>query len=165
MGNFYSDNNDIQFLFRHMDLGTSAEISEEGFKFAGEFDHAPADAKEAIQNYEMVLNSLGELCADFIAPRAEGVDREGNVLNENGSVTRARGIAEAIEKLGQAEVMGFTLPHRFGGLNFPTIIYTMAIEIVSRADAALMNIFSPRKKSSRNTCTIFPKAKSPALWS
>jgi alkylation response protein AidB-like acyl-CoA dehydrogenase len=141
MGNFYSDNNDIKFLFRLMDLGTSAEISEEGFKFAGQFDHAPADAKEAIRNYEMVLDSLGELCADFIAPRAEGVDREGNVLNEDGSVTRAKGIAEAIEKLGQAEVMGFTLPHRFGGLNFPTIIYSMAIEIVSRADAALMNIF------------------------
>ena len=141
MGNFYSDNNDIKFLFRHMDLGTSAEICEEGFKFAGQFDHAPADATEAIRNYEMVLDSLGELCADFIAPRAEGVDREGNVLNENGSVTRARGVTEAIEKLGQAEVMGFTLPHRFGGLNFPTIIYSMAIEIVSRADAALMNIF------------------------
>jgi len=102
MGNFYSDNNDIKFLFRHVDLGTSAEICEEGFKFAGEFDHAPADADEAIQNYEMVLDSLGELCADFIAPRAEGVDREGNVLNENGSVTRARGVTEAIEKLGQA---------------------------------------------------------------
>ena len=141
MRNFYSDNNDIKFLFRHVDLGTSAEISEEGFKFAGEFDHAPADAKEAIRNYEMVLNSLGELCAEFIAPRAEGVDRQGNVLNEDGSVTRAKGITEAIEKLGQAEVMGFTLPHRFGGLNFPTIIYSMAIEIVSRADAALMNIF------------------------
>jgi len=141
MGNFYSDNNDIKFLFRHVDLGTSAEISEEGFKFAGEFDHAPVDADEAIQNYEMVVNSLGKLCAEFIAPRAEGVDREGNVLNENGAVTRARGVAEAIEKLGQAEVMGFTLPHRFGGLNFPTIVYSMAIEILSRADAALMNIF------------------------
>jgi len=141
MGNFYSDNNDIKFLFRHVDLGTSAEISEEGFKFAGQFDHAPADADEAIENYEMVLESLGELCAEFIAPRAEDVDREGNVLNGNGSVTRAKGVTEAIEKLGQAEVMGFTLPHRFGGLNFPTIIYSMAIEIVSRADAALMNIF------------------------
>ena len=141
MGNFYSDNNDIKFLFRHVDLGTSAEICEEGFKFAGEFDHAPADADEAIQNYEMVLNSLGQLCAEFIAPRAEGVDREGNVLNKDGSVTRARGIAEAIEKLSQAEVMGFTLPHRFGGLNFPNIIYSMAIEILARADAALMNIF------------------------
>jgi len=141
MANFYKDNNDIKFLFRHVDLGTSAEICEEGFKFAGEFDHAPADAAEAIQNYEMVLDSLGELCAEFIAPRAEDVDRQGNVLNKNGTVTRARGIAEAIEKLGQAEVMGFTLPHRFGGLNFPNIIYSMAIEIVSRADAALMNIF------------------------
>jgi len=141
MGNFYSDNNDIQFLFRHMDLGTSAEICEEGFKFASEFDYAPADAEEAIRNYEMVLDSLGKLCAEFIAPRAEDVDRQGNVLNEDGSVTRAKGIAEAIEKLGQAEVMGFTLPHRFGGLNFPTIIYSMAIEILSRADAALMNIF------------------------
>ncbi|MHC4575179.1 MAG: acyl-CoA dehydrogenase family protein [Planctomycetota bacterium] len=37
--------------------------------------------------------------------------------------------------------MGFTLPYRFGGLNFPETVYSMAIEIVSRADAALMNIF------------------------
>jgi alkylation response protein AidB-like acyl-CoA dehydrogenase len=141
MANFYSDNDDIKFLFRHVDMGTSAEICEEDFKFAGEFDHAPADVDEAIQNYEMVLNSLGQLCSEFIAPRAEDVDRQGNVLNENGTVTRAKGIAEAIEKLGQAEVMGFTLPHRFGGLNFPNIIYSMAIEILARADAALMNIF------------------------
>jgi alkylation response protein AidB-like acyl-CoA dehydrogenase len=141
MANFYSDNNDIRFLFRHVDLGTSAEICEEDFKFAGEFNHAPADVDEAIQNYEMVLDSLGQLCAEFIAPRAEDVDRQGNVLNADGTVTRAKGIAESIEKLGQAEVMGFTLPHRFGGLNFPNIIYSMAIEILSRADAALMNIF------------------------
>jgi alkylation response protein AidB-like acyl-CoA dehydrogenase len=141
MANFYKDNDDIQFLFRHLDLGASAEVCEDGFKFAGEFDYAPADADEAIQNYEMVLDSLGELCAEFIAPRAEDVDREGNVLNADGTVTRAKGITEAIEKLGQAEVMGFTLPHRFGGLNFPNIVYSMAIEILSRADAALMNIF------------------------
>jgi hypothetical protein len=124
-----------------MDVAGSASVCEEGFKFASEFDHVPADAEEAIQNYEMVLESLGELCAEFIAPRAEDVDREGNLLNEDGTVTRAKGIAEAIEKLGQAEVMGFTLPHRFGGLNFPNIVYSMAIEILSRADAALMNIF------------------------
>jgi hypothetical protein len=141
MANFYRDNNDIQFLFRHVDLGKSAEICEEDFKFASEFDYAPANADEAIQNYDMVLDSLGQLCAEFIAPRAEDVDRQGNILNENGSVTRAEGIKESIEKLGQAEVMGFTLPYRFGGLNFPNIVYSMAIEILSRADAGLMNIF------------------------
>jgi len=141
MGNFYRDNEDIQFLFRHIDLGQLAEAFEEGFRFAKEFDYAPHDAAEAIRNYEMVLESLGELCADFIAPRAESVDREGNTLNEDGSVTRPAGITEAIEKLGQAEVMGFTLPHRFNGLNFPNLLYSMANEILSRADASLMNIF------------------------
>ena len=141
MGNFYRDNDDIQFLFRHIDLGQLARAFEEDFRFAGQFDCAPADEREAVRNYEMVLESIGDLCADFIAPRAEEVDREGNTLNPDGSVTRPKGIREAIEKLGQAEVMGFTLPHRFGGLNFPNLVYSMAVEILSRADASLMNIF------------------------
>ena len=141
MANFYTDNDDIRFLFRHLNLGQLAQAFEEGFRFAGQFDYAPVDEPEAVRNYEMVLEALGELCADFIAPRAEGVDREGNRLNEDGMVTRPQGIAEAIEKLGQAEVMGFTLPYRFGGLNFPNLVYSMANEILSRADASLMNIF------------------------
>ena len=141
MGNFYRDNDDIQFLFQHINLRQLASMIEEDFRFSAEFDHAPVDADEAVQNYDMVLDALGELSADFIAPRAEDVDREGNTLNEDGSVTRAQGIAEALEKLAQAEVMGFTLPHRFGGLNFPNLAYSIATEMISRADASLMNVF------------------------
>ncbi len=141
MANFYRDNDDIQFLFRHIDLNKLAEIREDGFGFAGQFDYAPASAEDAIKNYDMVLDSLGQLSGDFIAPRAEEVDREGNTLNEDGTVTYAKGIQESIEKLAKADVMGFTLPYRFGGLNFPNVLYSMAIEIVSRADASLMNIF------------------------
>jgi len=141
MTNFYRDNDDIQFLFKHIDLRKSATICEDGFKFANEFDYAPANAEEAIQNYDMVLDTLGQLSAEFIAPRAEDIDCNGNILNEDGSVSYAKGIRESLEKLRQAEVMGFTLPYRFGGLNFPNLVYSMAIEIVSRADAALMNIF------------------------
>jgi len=141
MANFYRDNDDIQFLFKHTEPGKLAAICEEGFKFASKFDYAPADAAEAIQNYDLVLNSLGQLSGDFIAERAEDVDRQGNTLNEDGSVTYAKGIAESLEQLAKADVMGITLPHRFGGLNFPNLIYSMAIEMVSRADASLMNIF------------------------
>ena len=141
MPNFYTDNDDIQFLFKHIDLGALAALCEENFKFASQFDYAPANANEAIRNYEMVLDSLGALSAEFIAPRAEQTDRQGSTLNPDGTVTYAPGIAESIDKLAKAEVMGFTLPHRFGGLSFPDLIYTMAIEIVSRADASLMNIF------------------------
>ena len=141
MANFYRDNEDIQFLFGHIDLGKLAGVVEEGFRFAKEFDYAPTNAAEAIKNYDMVLDSLGALAGDFIASRAEDVDRQGNTLNEDGSVTYAKGVQESLEKLAKADVMGFTLPYRFGGLNFPNLVYSMAIEIVSRADAALMSIF------------------------
>jgi hypothetical protein len=141
MANFYTDNEDIQFLVKHLDFGPLAEFAEEQFKFAKDFEHAPSNVEEALNNYDMVLDSIGELSGDFIAPRAEGVDRQGNTLNDDGSVSYADGIAEALDKLGKAEVMGFTLPHRFGGLNFPNMIYLIATEIVSRADASLMNIF------------------------
>ncbi len=141
MANFYKDNEDIQFLLQHIDLGELAELAEQGFKFAGEFDNAPVDGEEAAVNYKMVLDSVGELSGDFIAPRGEHIDRQGTTHLEDGTVKLADGIAESLEALGKADVMGFTLPHRFGGLNFPETVYSSAIEIVSRGDASLMNIF------------------------
>ena len=84
MANFFRDNEDIQFLLKHLDLATVAEYIEEGFRFAGTVDYAPATAEEAIRNYELVLDSLGQLSGDFIAPRSEGIDREGNTLNADG---------------------------------------------------------------------------------
>ena len=87
MANFYRDNDDIQFLFRHTNVGCVAGIIEEGFKFAKEFDYAPADAAEAIENYDLVLDSLGRLSGDFIAPRSEDIDRQGSRLNEDGTVS------------------------------------------------------------------------------
>jgi len=50
-------------------------------------------------------------------------------------------VRENLKKLAQADLMGFTLPRQYGGLNCPNLIYTMATEIVSRADASLMNLF------------------------
>ena len=141
MANFYTDNDDIQFLFKHMDLARLAGIMEEDFSFHDEFDFAPQDADDAIDNYQRILTALGELAGDVIAPTAEETDRVGNTLNDDGSVTYTPGIAQAIERLGQADMMGFTLPYRFGGINCPTLVYTMSNDIVSRADASLMNIY------------------------
>jgi len=141
MANFYTDNEDIQFLFDHMDMARLAEIMEEGFRFREELDFAPEDAADAVDNYERILKVIGELCAEVIAPTAEQTDQVGNVLNDDGSVTYAGGIAEALKRLAQADLMGFTLPYRFGGLNCPNLLYTMSNEIVSRADAALMNVY------------------------
>jgi len=141
MANFYTDNEDIQFLFDHMDVGRLAAIMEEDFRFAEEYDFAPENAEDAVDNYRRILTALGELCGDVIAPTAEDTDLVGNTLGEDGSVTRPAGIENAIRRLGQADLMGFTLPYRFGGINCPNLIYTMSNDILSRADAALMNIY------------------------
>jgi len=140
MANFYGDNDDIRFSFKTLDLATVATLQELGFREKDEYDYAPKDAEDAVDSYDRVLDVVGEIAGDFIAPRSEDIDREGNVL-ENGKVRYATGIRESLDMLAKADLMGFTLPRKYGGLNFPNIIYTMAIEIVSRADASIMNIF------------------------
>ncbi len=141
MANFYTDNEDIQFLFEHMDIARTAELMEDGYRFTEEYDYAPADAAEAADNYDRILKAVGQVSAEQIAPTAEESDLVGNKLNEDGSVTYAPGIVKALKLLSQADLMGFTLPYRFGGLNCPSLVYTMSNEIVSRADASLMNLY------------------------
>ena len=141
MANFYSDNDDVMFLFRYYDQRKLAEIMESDFSASREYDWAPSDADDAVDNYNRLLEIIGQVSGDFIDPRAEDIDLAGNTLNDDGTVTYAPGMSENLKRLGQAQMMGFTLPHRFGGLNCPTLVYTISNEIVSRADAALMNIY------------------------
>ena len=140
MANFYKDNDDILFSLNSMNVGELADLMEESYKYAEEFDYAPADADEAVENYKLVLDSLGELCGNFVAPRSEEMDKEGNTL-EDGKVTRPQAMYDILDKLAKADAMGMTLPYRFGGLNCPSLILTVANEMISRADASLMNIF------------------------
>ena len=139
--NFFTDNDDIQFLLGHLDLALLADLSERGFRFRGEFDFAPKDAADALDNYRRILDLVGDLAANRLAPTAAETDRVGSVLAPDGTVKYAPGIREAIRLFSQAGLMGFTLPYRYGGLNLPATVYTAATELVSRADASFMNIF------------------------
>ncbi len=143
MANFFLDNEDIQFLFNHIDLPALARIQEDEFKSVGATpgDYGPLNAADAVDNYRRILTILGEICGEMIAPHAEQVDREGNTLNEDGTVTLHPLVKKNLERLNQGDMMGFTLPRRYGGLNCPNLIYTMANEIVARADCSLTNLF------------------------
>lgn len=140
MGNFFTDNDDLVFHFNFWDLKAHAALKENGFAEAGKFPFAPEDAEDAVDNYKRALEVTGEIAADYVAPRAEEIDRDGNILDD-GRVTLNPRMVENLRALAKADLMGFTLPRRFGGLNMPTLVYSMAIEMVSRADASLMNIF------------------------
>ena len=140
MANFFLDNQDIQFLFDHIDLKELARIQEEDTQ-NGDADYLPVDDEDMVDNYRRIVEIVGEVAAETIAPNAEQVDRDGNTLNENGTVTLHPLVQQNLDRMSQADLMGFTLPRRYGGLNCPCLIYTMATEIVSRADASFMNLF------------------------
>ena len=143
MPNFFEDNEDLRFLFDHIDLRALAAIQEEGWTDADRegCEHAPLDADDTVDNYRRILTIAGDVAGNVVAPRAEQVDIDGNTLNDNGTVTLSKGMQENLRALGQADLMGCTLPYRYGGLNCPNVIYSMAVEMISRADASLMNLF------------------------
>ena len=141
MANFFTDNEDIKFLFDHIDMAELATVQENGFAEPDASSYAPRDAADAVDNYRRILTIIGQIAAEHIAPRSDAVDQEGNTLNADGTVTFGKNVRENLDVLAQADMMGFTLPRKYGGLNFPTTVYTMANEIVSRADCSLMNLF------------------------
>lgn len=143
MANYFLDNEDILFLFDHIDLGELAKIQEDDFANAANdpSGYAPQDAADAVDNYRRVLEIMGEVSGEMIAPNAEQVDRDGNTHNDDGTVTLHPLVQANLDRLTQADMMGFTLPRKYGGLNCPCLIYTMANEIVSRADTSFNNMF------------------------
>ena len=141
MGNFYRDNKDIENVIDLLDLSEVATLLEEDFRFAKEYDFAPKDAADAIDNYKRAIDLCGDIMANRIAPLAEETDLVGNTLNEDGSVTRAPGMKLAIELFGKTGLMGVTIPYYLGGLNMPCTVLTACNDIVSRGDAGLMNLF------------------------
>jgi alkylation response protein AidB-like acyl-CoA dehydrogenase len=140
VANYFLDNQDIQFLFEHIDLQETARIQELYAENEGA-DYAPVDDQDCVDNYRRILEIVGQVAGETVAPNAEEVDREGNTLNEDGTVTLHPKVRENLYRMSQADLMGFTLPRKYGGLNCPNLMYTMATEIVSRADASFMNMF------------------------
>ncbi len=140
MANFFTDNKDLLFQFENLDLREVTEIAEDNYEEAKKYNFAPTDYQDAVDNYYKVLEIVGDIAANIVAPNAPEVDKEGAHF-ENGKVTYAKGTQQALDALTKAELMGFTIPRRYGGLNLPKTIYMMAIEMISRADASLMNIF------------------------
>ncbi len=140
MANYYDDNKDIEFYLNNYDLSELVSLYENNYEEVKKYDFAPENYNDAMENYKLSLNILGKIAGDIIAENADSVDEEGAKF-ENGEVTYAKGTRINLEMLKKAGLNGVTLPREYFGLNFPTLIYVMMTEIVSRADGSLMNLF------------------------
>ena len=142
MANYYNDIKEIQFELNNSDLMSRiVELKERQFEDKDKYDEAPQDFADAMDTYDKVLDIVGDITANVIAPNAEAVDAEGP-HHENGRVRYASKTYENLEAMIQAGMNGMTMPRRYGGLNLPVTVYTAANEIVSTGDAGFENIWS-----------------------
>ena len=140
MANYYTDNPALKLHLNHPMMQKIVGLKERDYTDAEKFDYAPVDFADAMDNYNRVLEIVGELCGTTIADNAEGVDHEGPTVAD-GRVTYASGTQQNLDACRKAGLMGMAMPRRFGGLNFPITPYIMAADIVGRADTGFENLW------------------------
>ncbi|RLD40520.1 MAG: acyl-CoA dehydrogenase [Bacteroidetes bacterium] len=140
MANYYNDNEDLKFHLNHPLMKEIVELKENNFEDKDNYDYAPIDFEDTMDNYEKILEIIGEISGEIMAPNAESVDKYGPELIDN-KVKYAKGTQENLDAIIQSKLFGMSLPRKYNGLNFPIVPYVMSAEIVSRADAGFANIW------------------------
>ena len=141
MPNFYTDSPELKHYLNHPLMKRVVELRERDFAEKDQYAYAPQDYEDAMDNYDRVLEIVGEICGDVIAPNAEGVDHEGATCRD-GHVYYASGTEQNLDALRKAGLMGMSMPRRYGGLNFPSVVFMAAADMVSRADASFENLWA-----------------------
>ncbi len=141
MANYYSDIPELKFHLNNPLMERICQLKERDYRDKDNYADAPIDYADAIDSYDKVLDVVGDITANIIAPNAEGVDAEGPHCHD-GRVDYASGTVENLKAMVDAGMNGMTMPRRYNGLNFPIMPYTMCAEIVAIADAGFGNIWS-----------------------
>ena len=138
--NFYTDNENLAFYLHHPGMEQVVAVKEKDYAEAGKHPEAPANAEEAVQQYDMVMRLLGDIAGDVIAPNAEEVDHVGPSLVD-GHVEYAPGTRRNLDALIQSGLYGMALERKYNGLNFPRVVEVMAAEMIARADVGFATIW------------------------
>ena len=141
MANYYTDHPEIAFHLEHPLMKRIVELKERNYADAKQYDDAPVNYEDAIENYKRILDIAGDITANIIAPNSEAVDQEGPHLIDN-RMHYASKTLENIEATRQAGLWGISMPRRYSGLNLPNVVFSMLSELIAAADAGFQNIWS-----------------------
>lgn len=141
MANYYTDHPEIEFHLNHPLIKRVVDLKERNYVEKDQFEDAPVNYEDAIENYKRLLDITGDVAANIIEPNSEDVDLEGPHL-ENGRMIYASKTFENLDATRKAGLWGLSMPRRYGGLNLPNAIFSMASEIIAAADAGFQNIWS-----------------------
>ena len=141
MANYYTDHPEIEFHLNHPLMKRVVDLKERNYVEKDQFEDAPVNYEDAIENYKRLLDITGDVAANIIELNSEDVDLEGPHL-ENGRMIYASKTFENLDATRKAGLWGLSMPRRYGGLNLPNAIFSMASEIIAAADAGFQNIWS-----------------------
>ena len=141
MANYYTDHPEIEFHLNHPLMKRVVDLKERNYVEKDQFEDAPVNYEDAIENYKRLLDITGDVAANIIEPNSEDVDLEGPHL-ENGRMIYASKTFENLDATRKAGLWGLSMPRRYGGLNLPNAIFSMASEVIAAADAGFQNIWS-----------------------
>ena len=117
------------------------ELKEREYVDKDQFDDAPVNYYDAIENYKRLLDITGDVAANILEPNSESVDLEGPHL-EDGRMIYASKTYENLDATRKAGLWGISMPRRFGGLNVPNTVFSMLSEVIAAADAGFQNVWS-----------------------
>ena len=141
MANYYTDHPEIEFHLNHPLMRRIVDLKERGYEDAATYADAPVNYEDAIENYKRLLDITGDIAANIIEPNSESVDLEGPHLVD-GRMHYASKTLENLDATRKAGLWGLSMPRRYGGLNVPNTVFSMASEIISAADAGFQNVWS-----------------------
>ena len=141
MANYYTDHPELEFHLHHPLMKRIVELKERNFADKDTFEDAPVDYNDAIDNYNYLLEIMGDITANIMEPNSESVDLEGPHLVDKRMVYASK-TYENLDATRKAGLWGISMPRRYGGLNLPITPYSMASEMVATADAGFQNIWS-----------------------
>ena len=137
MANFFTDNEDLNFYFdKVINWEKLVEMVE-----TNPDENPYESAEEAVETFKSIFEMFGQFVAEEIAPYADEIDLQHPELKD-GEVVIPERVDKIFAALKELDLNGMALPRELGGMNTPLMLYSLLIEVFSRADVSTMSHFS-----------------------
>ena len=89
MANFYTDIPELKFHLNNPMMERICQLKERDYAEKDNCDYAPVDYADALDSYHRVLDIVGDISANIVAPNAEGVDARARIIMTAAWITPA----------------------------------------------------------------------------
>ncbi|MEM7589330.1 MAG: acyl-CoA dehydrogenase family protein [Myxococcota bacterium] len=130
MQNFYQDNADLRFQIEQMDWKNLLDTLPGAYSVQ--------DPKQLKKQAHELLDPMGQLIGEKIAPLKQELDQQHPILQTDGEVQQAPALDTAMQLLQQMGAPALCAPVRVGGLGMPHTLSCAIYDMLARADLCMV---------------------------